>query len=145
MNFVEYNKVFLDKYVDEETDIFQAVNIWAKDANDLYSQLNGVISKSEALSSVLSGTLPENLNSRSPIQSSEKAYIRNYVKQVLSAVDDKKVQLYVVKTINKSYVEKNLVFIYGSDLSSGQKARVRILSKLIWYNLYPEKGITNGK
>lgn len=133
-------ELFQSKYLEDTDNVFEAINTWSKDARALKSQTQGRISNSEALSSALTDTLPKNLNERLSVPRAEYAYVIRYIKESLSQIDDKLVKGSVAQTLNTSMSRKHLVFLYLGNLSEAQKARVRIVSKLIWYNLYSTKG-----
>ena len=140
MGFIESNKLFEEKYLSKTDNVFEAVNMWAKEASNVYNQFSGSLSNSESLDYALTSNLPENYFNRIPKSEVSTNYIKLYVREALQNVDDKKVKFYVLCSIKKSQLNKNLVFIYDKSLSPSRKARVRVLSKLIWYNLYPEEG-----
>ena len=144
MNLHEQNKLFEAKYLKDTDNVFEAINSWSNDANNLYSQLNGVISNSESLTYSLTSEIPKHIYQRIPISKVDLRYEYLYIQEALTQVEDKKVKISVIFTLKQSKLEKNLVFVYIDGMSASQKARVRVLSRLIWYNLYPEKGKDDG-
>lgn len=140
MSLDKNQQLFQDKYLTATDNVFEAINTWCSDAKALRSQTGGRISNSEALSSTLSGSLPNNLNKRIPYCRVEQLYIVRYIKEAIFQIDDIDVKRSVLRTLNASLNRKNLVFIYGDCLSEAQRARVRIASKMVWNNLYGTKG-----
>lgn len=140
MSLDKANKLFQSKYMDSQNNVFDAINMWVNDATKLKSQYQGRLSSSESLTSCLTSSLPQNIDRRIVVKDSEQLYISRYIKEALTQIDDKDVKLSVLQTLNKSRSENNLTFIYLDILTDSQRSRVRVLSRLIWYNLYPEKG-----
>ena len=140
MNLVDQNKQFEEVYLSKTSNIFEAINVWVSDADKLKTQYQNRIDNNEALSSMLTCNLPQNLDRRRIVKDVEQNYIDRYIHEALTQIDDKDIKISVLQTLNHSRSEKNLVFIYLDNLTKAQKARVRIISRLIWYNLYPKKG-----
>lgn len=140
MGLDKANRLFRSKYMDSQNNVFDAVNMWAHDATKLEAQYQGRLSSSESLTSCLTSNLPQDIDRRKIVRDSEQLYISRYIKEALTQIDDKDVRLSVLQTLNKSMSENNLTFIYLDILTDSQRSRVRVLSRLIWYNLYPEKG-----
>ena len=140
MNLHEETKAFYDKYMNQTNNVFDAINLWVDESNSLNSKYLNKLSDAEALSSVLNGKLPENINNRKVVKEVEANYASRYIDEVLSEIDDNLIKISIMKSLDLSKLKKNLVFKYADGLSRAQKARVRIVCKLIWYNLYPMKG-----
>ena len=137
-------KLFDELYVEDcGGNVFEAICKFSTDAEKVKAKTEGRLSNSEALSAVLNKALPENTFNRQRVETMEQLYIERYIREVLSQIDDIAVRYSVSQTLQKSKAEKNLVFTYLDALSPAQRARVRIISKLVWYNLYP-KGDANN-
>ena len=135
----------MNTYVEDFSgDVFASINQWAKDANSVTSRTYDRIGHNEALSSCLTQQLPENLHKRRRVKDMEHLYVERYVREAISQIDDPAVRYSVLTTINASRAEKNLVFKYHDNLTKAQKARVRVISKLVWYNLYPKENKNYG-
>lgn len=101
---------------------------------------NPVLLDSEALSWVLSGEEPQ-------IISKYNKYVRrklsqnSYISNILSEVDDEDVKAAVYESISASKRANYLVYVYTNISEIHRQARVRILVRMIWYNLhnYPDK------
>ena len=142
-NLVDQYKLFEDKYLHNTDNVFEAINSMCEDANKLHSQYGGIISHKECLTSVLTESLPEDLEKRKLVATANNRYMQSYIDNALAEVDDIRVKSSVQITLKVSQVNKNLVFQYLQNLTKSQKARVRILSRVIWNNLYV-KGEVNA-
>ena len=140
MNLVDSNRLFEDQYLSQTSNTFEAINMWVKDSKQIEAKYQNRLSSNESLSSALTQKVPDNLDRRKLVKDVESQYIDRYIREALSQIDDKDVRISVLQTLNHSRLEKNLVFVYLDILSDFQKSRVRIISRLIWYNLYPKKG-----
>lgn len=140
MSIVEYNKLFETKYMQTCDNVFEALNLWSQDAKTLEHKTRSLLSSNEALNACLDSKLPDNFNQRILISRAEKMYIDRYIKEALSQIDDIDVKKSVCYTLIKSRQLDNLVFVYLDNLSTSQKSRVRIISRMVWYNLYSTKG-----
>ena len=120
--------------------VFEALNLWSQDATTLRYKTRSLLSSNETLNACLDNKLPENFNQRILISRAEKMYIDRYIREALSQIDDKDVKKSVCYTLIKSRQLDNLVFVYLDNLSTSQKSRVRIISRMVWYNLYSTKG-----
>ena len=136
MSLSYQNLLFESKYASKSDSIFESINNYCAEANKLYSRYGGILSHKECLISTLTGELPEDLEHRKLVITSDASYFKAYVNSALSEVDDSKVKSSVQISLKASQSEHNLVFHYLEGLSESQKSRVRILSKMIWNNLY---------
>jgi len=140
LSLLESNKLFEDKYLSENENIFEAINIWSNDSEKLKAKYQNRLSSNEALSAILNGNLPDNLDRRIMVRDSEKRYADRYIQEALTQIDDYDIKVSVSQSMSCSRSENHLVFVYLDSLTEAQKARVRVISRLIWYNLYPTKG-----
>lgn len=135
------NVLFENKYLDQTDNVFEAINTWYDESCKLNSKYQGRLLDSEALSYSLIDKIPDDVNCRKFVKFSESSYKFKYIEEALNQIDDKDIKLAVNKSLYKSIKEKNLVFDYLKILTEAQKARVRIICRMVWYNLYPKKGI----
>lgn len=140
MSLVDTNRAFENQYLSKTSNVFEAINLWVDDSKELEASYQTRLSSSEALSSLLTHSFPKNLDRRKFVKDSDTRYVKAYIREVLSQIDDYEIRISVLQTLNHSMSEKNLVFVYLDKLSDAQRARVRIISRLVWYNLYPKKG-----
>ena len=113
---------------------FAAVNFIAKLAREKREQSNYSLLESEAISWVLTGKEP-------PKNRYPKSDILHHVFEIsdlLSEIDDEEVAESVWQSYEISLKEHHLIYQYQEGMCEGQKARVRILSRMIWYNIQQE-------
>ena len=134
------SKKFYDKYMQDTDNVFEAINQFSKDANKLRKKHKNLLACNEALSATLSGILPSNLEERKTLKHLKNKYLQRYVSSVLADVDDIEVKLSVLQSINQSQLSNSLEYEYLDSLTSNQQARVRILTRLIWFNIHLEVG-----
>lgn len=58
--------------------------------------------------------------------------------QVIADVDDPLVARSVRRSYGASLSEQHLIYRYHKELTSSQRSRVRILTRMIWYNIQRE-------
>lgn len=139
MGLYELNKEFNTKYSSQTDNIFEAINLWSRDATNLAKESEGLLSDSECLNSCLTGKYPDNYKTRKRIVDAEIQYIENFIDKALCEVDDLHVKDSVIATLSCSRKLHNLKYVYTYELTDGQKSRVRILSRMIWYSIYPKR------
>ena len=139
MSLDEQNKLFYTKYIKPNETEFDAINRLANQANEVISNTNYILDSSEALTYCLTHEFPSNMNGRISLRQARNKYLFSYVKNSVSQIEDTDVRNSVIQTVNKSLIKNKLEFVY-INLSKGQKSRVRIISRMLWYNLYPELG-----
>lgn len=140
MNVIDQNKAFKDKYEYRFSSTFDAVNAWADDAIALNRKYEGRVDPNECLDIALTNELPDDFSSRRLVKLSEIRYVARYIQAELDQIDDIKVKNSVKFSIEATIFNENLVFKYGIDLSDGQKARARIITRMLWSNLCNKKG-----
>lgn len=137
MNLVEQYDKFLEIY--PQDNIFSSINSWVDDSKKLQVKTSNRLSDSEALSACLTGELPKNLRNRRIVTYAEASYELRYIKEVVSQIDDNKVKYSCLQSLYKSKQAKNLIYVYPVPLTKYQKSRVRVICRLVWYNLYPKE------
>lgn len=140
MNLKKQNDLFEKKYLSKTDNVFEAVNMLSQDAYAIYHTYEGKLLKSECLTCAITGRLPENISKRKTLLEIEATYRSKYIREALCEIDDIDVRKSVFVTLNTSIENKFLSYRYLSGMSDGQKARVKVISNMIWYNLYQEKG-----
>lgn len=115
---------------------YYAAMMLAKLARQLCSRYDNIITESEAISWLLSGAEPKHLQHRIWV----RHWIRHrdvyFMKDVLASVEDKAVSQSVECSIRTSKQIRSLSFVYVCGCDKWQQARVRILTRWIWYNMY---------
>ena len=60
---------------------------------------------------------------------------QNYLNELLCYVDDPEVQSAVIESYRESKASQNLVYIYKTIEDEPRRARVRVLVRMVWYNI----------
>ena len=112
---------------------YVALQALMEQAKKLVVQYDYVLLDSEAISWVLTGERPKILDEYERIQT-QKQY-RKYadVSDFVSDVDDKAVRDSVIASIQATRKARHLIYLYKQQLTAGQQARVRILTRMFWY------------
>lgn len=111
---------------------FQAVKIISSKARILCDKYKPDLNESQAISWVLTGDKPEYLDKcRTKRKLRESFYSKE--SEILSLVDDVDVKQSVKESISLSSKGRSLIYQYKDNLNEYQKARVRILTNMIWY------------
>lgn len=116
---------------------YAAVNYIAKSARKKLKESNNGILESQAISWVLTGKEPK-VHRRMPVYNSSLNI--PYVDEVLCYVDDEEVCESVRESYNESLLAHHLIYCYHNNLDEFRKSRVRILTRMIWYNIQQEGG-----
>lgn len=140
MNVIEQNLQFEKQYASKCSSIFEAINMWANDANKINKKYQGRLEPCECLETALTGELPDDFNDRHLVKLCEVRYVYKYIQAELDQIDDEAVKVSVKFSIEATIFAKNLVFKYRETLSEGQKSRVRIITRMLWNNLCDTKG-----
>lgn len=113
---------------------YAAVNLIASEARKLATQYDNKILHSEAIDWYLTGNKPKILNDKYKLYTSSN-YVRSYVDEVLSYVDDIGVCESVRHSISASRSSNHLIYVYKDVSDDFRQARVRVLTRIIWYDL----------
>lgn len=140
MDVIEQNIRFQEQYESNCKSTFEAINLWARDANALNRKYEGRLEPCECLETSLTGKLPDDFSKRKLVKLCEVRYVYKYINEELSQIYDKQVKVSVKWSIEKTIYEQKLQFLYFRDMSNGQKARVRIIVRMLWGNLCKKKG-----
>lgn len=135
MSFPEDNYA-IQKWVDRYGSMFSAVRHLGNQASDLVEAYNHKITESEAINWLLHGKKPNYENRRS-YPDAKHAVIESYIETYLELVDDKDVCKAVESSIWTSLHAGHLVYSYTQIPDEPRRARCRILTRLIWYELKP--------
>ena len=95
-------------------------------------RVNNCISESEAISWIITGVEPKYLHQKLEYAETRKNLDIIYANDRLLYIDDIDVRESTRETILVSKKEKHLIYKYKDVLDESRKARVRILSNLIW-------------
>lgn len=100
--------------------------------------VDNVILHSEAISWVLTDKVPSILRTTNRF-SHRKLYINDSVYEILSGIDDNNIRECVKCSISKSIDANNLIYVYNDLPNDNQKARVRVIVNIIWYEILNKK------
>lgn len=98
-----------------------------------------VLLESEAISWIVSGVKPDILSqphrniSEMPIEN-----IQTTINDAIEYVNDFKVQQNVIASIRYSISNHHLIYVYNDIYDAHVKARIRILVRMVWYQLKKE-------
>lgn len=123
--------------------VFMAVNTVAKRARQKMVDTNGMILESKAISWALTGESPK-IPTKTCIEITDHVeYLtgEEYLHELLCTVDDKYVCDSVIDTFEASVKTNHLIYCYNHSLDETQKARVRVLSRIVWdYHINERRG-----
>lgn len=100
-------------------------------ARSLADRSGNSILHSEAISMVLKGEQTDIISDDELIDE----YESKYIKELFMYIDDKDIKDAVYDSFYDSKLKKNLVYVYNNISDVHKKARVRILTRMLWYNL----------
>lgn len=127
-----------DALADKMGSPFAAINYIAKSARVKRQQVDNRILESEAITWALTGIQPQ---LRERVHTVDEWYNISYLDEVLSYVDDEQVADSVRESYSESARTHHLIYCYHSSLDESRKARVRVLTRMIWYNIQQEGGV----
>ena len=114
---------------------YAALSYVQRKARSYLKETDNLILDSEAVTWALRGERPE-IADRQTYSQVKRRYATSYIEEVLCYVDDLDVKRSVRKSIKASRSNQNLVYVYEGELSDSRSARVRILTNIIWNELY---------
>ena len=114
---------------------YAALSYVQRKARNYLKETDNLILDSEAVTWALRGERPE-IADRRRYSQVKRRYATSYIEEVLCYVDDLDVKRSVRKSIKASRSNQNLVYVYEGELSDSRSARVRILTNIIWNELY---------
>lgn len=122
---------------------YAALSYVQRKARDYLKETDNLILDSEAVTWALRGERPE-IADRQTYSQVKRRYATSYIEEVLCYVDDLDVKRSVRKSIKASRSNQNLVYVYEGELSDSRSARVRILTNIIWNELYVRRIRVHG-
>lgn len=115
-------------------DRFQACNYIAEKSYELVKLTGDCISSSEAQVAILTGKLDVDLNERRQHKMNLIAPKTEFMNTILKYVDNDDICQCVRESYSQSVRIGSITFYYPVHLSSEDKTRVRVLSRMCWYN-----------
>lgn len=136
MSFYEDSKnfkVWVDRY---NGNVYKAVYELGQAAAKRVKDCNNKISNAEGISWVLNGHKPD-YEHRRAYWDTKKAIIEEYIATNLELIYDKKICKCVRSSVWNSLNHRYLLYDYKGVDDESRRARIRILTKLIWYEIKP--------
>ena len=100
-------------------------------ARTLSNRYDNKILHSEAITRVIHGTKPD----PQYIESIKDEYEAYQIRELFCYIEDKEICNAVYDSFYESKKKKNLIFIYNNIDIPDKQARVRVLTKMLWYKL----------
>lgn len=123
----------LRNYIQHCDSPYSVVNTIAQISREKAAQCNNYILESEALTWVIQGIQPDIL--QQPYKNSNKCmtpYQMDYLNDTLCYIEDKQVCKAVKDSVIASQKSKYLIYLYNNIDNESKKARVRILTRMIY-------------
>lgn len=136
MSFYEDSKNFKAWVERCNGNVYKAVYELGQAAAKLVKDCNNKISNAEGISWVLNGHKPDYENRRS-YWDTKKAIIEEYIDTNLELIDDGQIIKCVRSSVWNSLDHRYLVYDYKDVDDESRRARIRILTNLIWYEIKP--------
>lgn len=110
---------------------YEEVRKVASKARELSAQYNNKILHSEAITNVIHGTLPD----IQYLSDLESEFESRYIRDVFCYIDDKELCNAVYDSFYESKENNKLVYVYNSIEEPDRQARIRVLTRMLWYKL----------
>ena len=108
----------------------EVMNVVSK-ARELSAQYNNKILNSEAITNIIHGTLPD----IQYLSDLESEFESRYIRDVFCYIDDKELCDAVYDSFYASKKKNNLIYVYNSISEPNRRARIRVLTRMLWYKL----------
>lgn len=116
--------------IENKLGFYPSITFIASEARKLRFSLDYDITESQALAWVLSGVTPE----RHKIPIKDLEYSVSLEDRLLKYIDKPSIKKSVKMSVEDTEIHHHLIYRYTADLNDSEKARVRILTRVIWYN-----------
>lgn len=119
------------RYLETADNPYDEVMQVASKARELSALYNNKILHSEAITSIIHGTQPD-------IQclfDIESEFESRYIREVFCYIDDKELCDAVYDSFYASKEKNNLIYVYNSISEPDRRARIRVLTRMLWYKL----------
>lgn len=122
----------VERYVSKYNgDRFQACNDISSRADAIVKETHHTVSEGEAVSWAITGVSPSRNWRKALAFSAPKT---KYLVDLLSYVDDSDVRQAVEESFSQSVRLGSLTYYYPTRLNQYQKSRVRVMTRMCWYN-----------
>lgn len=130
------NNVYNQMVKEFDHNEFVTVNFLVDLTRKIAAKYNYLLLDSEVISWVLTGEQPPVLNKVRRLRKQERIRRNALIYDILNYVDDALVKTCVTESIKESIKFQNLVYIYTGVNEKPRQARIRILTRMIWYSLH---------
>ena len=119
------------KKLSNSSSIYSDVMSISNQARELSKRSGESILHSEAISMVLKGDTSKIVFDDDVIDE----YESKYIKEMFMYIDDKEIKDAVYDSFYDSKKNRNLIYVYNEITDENRKSRVRILTRMLWFNL----------
>lgn len=119
------------KKLSNSSSIYADVMSISNQARELSKRSGESILHSEAISRVLKGDTSKIVFDDDVIDE----YESKYIKEMFMYIDDKEIKDAVYDSFYDSKKNRNLIYVYNEITDENRKSRVRILTRMLWFNL----------
>lgn len=120
------------RYLEHCDNIYIEVKKIMEEARQLAHDCDNNILHSQALTSVVRG---EEVDYKPPVSDAQEEYEAQQIREMFCYIDDKQVCDCVYDSFYESKKAKHLIYVYNSIEDEPRKARVRVLTRMLWYTL----------
>lgn len=119
------------KQLEVSDNIYRDVVKIMQNARNIAVACDNKILHSEAITHVVNGTEPAHVF----IENFHDEYEAYHIRELFCEIEDKEICDAVYDSFYESKSKRNLMYIYNKITESGRKARVRVLTRILWYKL----------
>lgn len=114
----------------ESANPYNTIQCIANSARKLCRTHNNLL-ESEAITHIIHNTEPDN----KIYASARDEYIASQIKELFCYIDDKAICDAVYDSFYESKNKNNLIYIYNQVTEPNKQARIRVLTRILWYKL----------
>lgn len=118
------------RYLESSGNLYGAVQSVQKDARELAEQYDNTIFHSQAITHIIDGSIPD----RRYFFADE--YEAIVIREMFCYIDDVEIKNAVYDSFYESKSRNNLLYRYNEINDEPRKARVRVLTRMLWRELY---------
>lgn len=105
-------------------------------ALELLEKVENSVSSGEAIDWALTGVEPDNLEQKIEQHRNSQKHRTPYLEKIMSYIDDKEIENAVRDSFDQSVKIGSLTFYYDRMADKYKKKRVRVLTRMCWYNFH---------
>lgn len=119
------------RYLESSENVYADVSRIAREARSLANDMNNKLLHSDAITCAVHGTSPECEMWRD----AEDEYEATVIRDMFCSIEDKAVCDAVYDSYYDSKDARHLIYVYNKIKDKPRQARVRILTRMLWYKL----------